>query len=371
MSRDRETVLIATGITGGHFFPAISFAEAFKKSYPGFEIWFVLGKKNAPFNLKPYREEFQFEFISVEPLPKLFSWRLFPFCIGYIKSLFKTARLLAKLKPSAMVSFGSYSTFPSVFLAWFFRIPIIIHEQNRVFGWANQVSAYFAKWITTSFPETKGRVPRSKIQYVGFPIRQSMRLQNAVLQDNARSGLRRILILGGSQGSHVLNEMIFSFFSQLSTEEKERIAVIHITGEKDFNSVSERYANANIAHEVYSFVREMGPCYRRAHVVIARAGAGTIFELAVFGLPAILVPYPFAYAHQFHNAACVMESGGGLLITENDLKIFNIKRTIFDLLFNEERRKTMEEQIRRFDVPDAAEKLVHVVGKILISHKNQ
>ena len=365
MSQNHEKVLITTGITGGHFFPAVCFAEAYQRAYPSSEIWFVLGRKQAPFDLRPYQKKFRFELIPIDPFPKLFSLRMFPFLFNYLKSLFATGYFLRRLKPVVLISFGSYSSFPSVFLAWLFRIPVVIHEQNRVFGLANQVSSLFSKQVATSFPETLGRVEASKVKYTGYPIRQTLRFQKNSIDQNVPR--RKILILGGSQGSHVLNEMIFHFFSQLSTEEKQKIAVIHITGEKDFDYVSKQYDHFKIDHEVYAFAHEIAQHYARAHLVIARAGAGTIFELAVSGLPGILVPYPFAFAHQFKNASYVAEQGGAVLIPENQLKTIDIKELVYGLLFDDRRREVMKKVIQRFDVPNATENLVEMVHGVIPS----
>ena len=350
-------ILVASGHTGGHFFPAVCFAEAYQEKYSDSEIWFLLARHSASFDVERYLWRYHAQTIPLRSLPGGFSLKLIFFLIHYVHHFFLTLVWMAKLKPSVVVSFGSYSTLAAVLAAWVCRVPIVVHEQNRISGWTNRMAAFFARHVATSFPETLGCLPSEKVTHVGYPIRPSLRAA-ACSNDRAHSGKRcSVLVLGGSQGSEALNRISLDFFSSLSSEEKERFAVIHITGEKQYEAVRARYLNLNVNHQVFAFTGEIENVYSRADLVIARAGAGTIFELAVFGIPSVLIPYPFAYAHQSKNAEVAAEAGGAVVIEEKELTAAKFSDAVMDLARDPERRQRMGQALKRLDCPNAGPSL--------------
>ncbi len=360
--RDCSKILITSGLTGGHFFPAVCFAKAYQKEHPASEIWFLLCKEAIPFDLDRHLQNFHVKTIPIDPFPKAFSMKLFLFLIHYPLSVAATYSFVWKLKPAVVASFGSYGSFPAVLAAWLLRVPIVIHEQNRISGKANQVSAFFARWVTTSFPETSGNLPDKKVRYVGYPIRSELRSIAVRSQSMLRPEKKfYILVLGGSQGSLALNRITLNFFSSLTSAEKNRIAVIHITGKIEFERIRTAYSNMKMEHQVYAFSEEMGKLYSAADLVVARAGAGTIFELAVFGLPSILIPYPFAYGHQSENARYVENLNGAVVIEESKLTLDRFRNGVLDLLQNEEKRRKIKNAVQNLDVINAAERLVYLV----------
>lgn len=361
-------ILIATGITGGHFFPALSFADKYRERHPGAQITFLLSRHRTSFDQAVLLREYQFKVIELDPPSRYFSKDFLLVLFRTFKGTIQTLLYVFKKKPSALVSFGSYGSFPSVVSAWIFRIPIVVHEQNSVFGFANQSSGLFAKKVGVSFQKTIGRVSPKKIVYVGYPLRESLRELSDKVSEKDRSF--DLLVLGGSQGSSVLNNVVLEFVSLLSGEEKEKIAVIHITGQEQFESVRRRYRIIGVKNEVYGFASDMARFYRRADLVIARAGAGTIFELAAFGLPSILVPYRFAYGHQSINARYLQERGAAVVIAEEVVTGASLKKIVFKLVNDEDVRDQLKRRIREMDVKDACDRLFHLVTQVQKRGKN-
>lgn len=364
-------ILITTGFTGGHFFPSVSFAKAYRKVHPESEIYFLLPKKESPFDACRYLTNFKTKLISIRPFPRMLSAQFFLFPFSYLKSFIATFAFIQGLRPHALVSFGSYGAFPAVLAAWLLGIPVTIHEQNRLMGKANRLSAFFARKIATSFRETLGILAHKKVKYIGYPVRNEFRL---IVKKNASETLvkkspKQILIFGGSQGSQAVNRAVLQFFSSLSIEEKENIAVTHITGFQGLAEAKIRYNELKMVNKVLPFADDIDKLYAEADFVIGRAGAGTIFELAALKLPAVLIPYPFADGHQGLNAEIVAETGGILMIPESELQNGKLKKEIMTVLNDSNCYQKMQKAIQTFDVPSAAHDLVCVVDEVITTKR--
>ena len=249
-------IVIATGMTGGHFFPALGLAQAYRKEDPEMEIIFLVFKRYEVFPIESYLNDFKWQAIEIPSLSQLYSVHGLQFLTDYIRSCVSARRFLQSIRPLAVISFGSYGTFPAILAAHGKKIPIVIHEQNRLSGWANRVASFFAKRITTSFPDTIGIFGRKKVQYVGYPLRDPLsQISGHRYEVSDRGGHRKhwILVLGGSQGSAVINRISREFFTSLNSAEREKIAVIHITGKKQMAEFQQLYQRLGIESEVYDF----------------------------------------------------------------------------------------------------------------------
>lgn len=362
---NQTRILIASGVTGGHFFPALCFAECFRKRHPDSDIGFLLSRAPSFFDSSQYPSNLSFRVIPLEPFGKLFSRE----CISAWPKLFKaychTFRFLREFKPASVVSFGSYSSVPVVFLAWCLRIPVVVHEQNVVMGWANRLGSLLAKRVAVSFPKTIGIVTRAKVVWTGFPVRDQLRAGPREFFGNPDKFC--VLALGGSQGASVLNRVVVDFFHLLSVEEMKKFAVIHITGRHDFEAVRQQYRALPVQHEVYSFVNDMGALYRKANVVLSRAGAGTVFELAAAKLPGVLMPYRFAYAHQFQNARILEKCGAAVVCAEDALTAERLREIVFGIANDRERQDRMKAGLAQFDRSDAAVRLVELTEEVCLA----
>ncbi len=329
----KHSIVITTGMTGGHFFPALSFAESFAAAHPDFEVHFLLPRENKRFDLARVNPKISFHPIPVEPFPRAFSLKLMSFLIHYLRSLRATFQFFSRRKPAVIVSFGSYGSFPGVLCAWVLGIPVVLHEQNRIAGWANRLASFLATYVAVSFSDTSGIVLKGKIKKVGYPLRKEiLEAAHRKQSEAANSRPANILVLGGSQGASAINEAVLELFDKLSVEEKQKLAVIHITGEAQHSEVLKRYQANGVKHQVFAFSDEMHRWYEQADLVIARAGAGTVFELIEFNLPSVLIPYPFAHSHQFKNAQYLEEKRMAMIIEQTELTATRLHSAIFEML---------------------------------------
>ena len=286
-------IAIFTGPSGGHFFPAVAFAESFQKHRPGAEILLVTGRRGAGL-VSGVRNQIQAEvdFLPDFPFPGIrgrdFLFRWTPFLIRLSVAFLKTVFLLLRFRPSLTVGFGSYTSFPGVLLSRLLGIPCLIHEQNQQAGKANVWLAWAAEKIAVSFRETEKLKGNRKVCWTGLPLRSALVKRAAqkspVKAGGSGAGKDKILVLGGSQGSRFLNRFVLKTLTEIPPAEKEKIALTHITGTQCYEWIKEHYPDTGIEAQVISFCDTMEACYADADLAITRAGANTLFELALFGV---------------------------------------------------------------------------------------
>ena len=363
-------ILICTGHTGGHFFPAVSFAETFQSIHSETEIHILMSRM--PQFAERFQQEhpFKFHIISLTPPPSFFSFKMLIFLLQCISVFCRTFFLLIRTKPALVVGFGSYGSAPGVLCAAILRIPVLLHEQNASAGRANQFLAMWADQIAISFPETQGRFPHKKIFWSGYPLRPSFlkgidKIHNEALAKNKFT----ILVFGGSQGAKRISDIFLKALGALSAVERSRLAVIHNVGSGDLQEIEQAYQDLGIAADVRTFSYQIVEQYKRADLVVSRAGAGTIFELAALGRAAILIPYPHAYAHQKLNAADLIRRDSAQVIYDEELSADKLRETMLSLKDNLSRRRQLAENIKRLAKKDANEALVRAGWK-LICEKN-
>lgn len=348
-------ILAVTGASGGHIYPALAFMEKVKGSLDGADRLLVLPSRSIKFDLSSF--DCRIARISSARL----SFRLSPkslmaFMI-FIKGAWESLILLLKFRPDVVVGFGSIDSIPLVIWGWFFRIRTIIHEQNVLPGRANIFLSKFVDKIAVSFPES-GKyfsVSQDKIFLTGNPIREGIK---KTARDKALSllGFDRvspvILVMGGSQGSGRINSVFMDMLDLI--KEKGSLQVIHITGSQDYSIALKRYQGLGIKSRVYGFLEDMGLAYSAADLAITRAGATTLAELAYFRLPAIIIPYPFAYSHQDLNAEILNKTKAAFVIKEDLLSPENLKKMLEDLVSNPGKIEKMREGFSGNYCPDGA-----------------
>ncbi|MDD5115516.1 MAG: UDP-N-acetylglucosamine--N-acetylmuramyl-(pentapeptide) pyrophosphoryl-undecaprenol N-acetylglucosamine transferase [Candidatus Omnitrophica bacterium] len=345
-------VILVTGSSGGHIFPAMALMQRLKDS--GADVLMVLPKKDngvkveiAPGEIR-YIRAAEMDLRSVSGSIK----GVYYFLLGAWDSF----RIAAGFKPDTVIGFGSLNTIALLFWAWLFRAHTLIHEQNVVPGRANRLLARFVDKIAVSFTGTGEYLKASprKIALTGNPLRKEMvRIgrQEALDFFGFKEGKFNILVTGGSQGSHKLNIACSGALSACGR--KEGLQVVHISGQADFKQVSQVYSSCGIAHKVFEFLTGMQYAYSAADLVICRAGATTIAELERFSLPALLVPYPFAYAHQSANARVLADCGCVLVIGDEELCLEKIGEVLTGILNDRGRLNVMRQAYSRIRVPDA------------------
>ena len=371
-SRPAMRLVVYAGPTGGHVFPAQSFSEGFRKRFPDSRIDLMtchraksLVDKMPPgiFGSVSYLPEFGF--------PGGFSWKtLKPFLL--FPYLFLQAFLfLKKKKPDLCVGFGSFVSYPGMMTAHALKIPTLIHEQNRVPGKATHWLVPHMDVVAESFEHTRFLQKPKVLHTVGLPLRPFIVNAAARAREGSTPRLFTLLVVGGSQGAQGLNAIVTDAIAALSDEERSQIAVIHIAGKRDRIGVAERYQKLVLSSEVHPFYSAMDELFQKADLAITRAGANTLFELAVFGVPALVIPYPHAGGHQKYNAQCFADEGGLIFHDEDpaakDWLVEHLRNAIEDPGSLAGLAKAM----RGLAKPRATEELVDIARKLIETHEDR
>ncbi|MCX7965572.1 MAG: undecaprenyldiphospho-muramoylpentapeptide beta-N-acetylglucosaminyltransferase [Syntrophorhabdaceae bacterium] len=341
-------LFIAAGGTGGHVFPGISVADRFTAMSHDHEVVFIGTKGGIEDRVVPASG---YRLIHVEA--RQFSGRniLYKFITitGLIKSIHDCINIIKRENPQAILGMGGFASVPMVIAGFLHKTPIFLHEQNVQPGLANKILAKYAKTIFISFEETRHYLGRARTILTGNPIRQSLKKPYAAEEKDYFG----IFVFGGSRGARSINQAVVDLLNYIS-DYRDRIFIFHQTGIDDYEGVSSIYKDSGIRHEVFPFTDNMAYYYRHADLVISRSGASTIFELAYFKKPAILIPYPFsAGQHQWKNAIQVERIGGGHIIENSEANGERLFYAIKRLMDEPELLKTMGDNMGRLYIEDA------------------
>ncbi len=356
-------ILIVTGSSGGHIYPALALIDSLKNSCD--ELLLVLSKKNGD-SFIPVG------YVKVKYIPAAnLGFNLNSKNIrglgSFLSGAWESLRIVIKFKPDVVVGFGSLDTVALIFWAWLFRKKTIIHEQNVIPGRANRLLSKLVDQVAVSFSQTGNylNISHKKIILTGNPLRKDLiRIdkKEALNFFGFMEGKFNILITGGSQGSHKLNTICFEVISSCS--KKDNLQVVHITGVGDFSVLKEKYIALNLPCKVFEFFPAMQYAYSAADLVVCRAGATTVAELQRFGIPAILVPYPFAYAHQKANARILEDSKGVIIINDEEFTAKNLTERLNEFLENPAKLEAMRQAYGQKEIPDAATLLAKEVLRL-------
>jgi UDP-N-acetylglucosamine--N-acetylmuramyl-(pentapeptide) pyrophosphoryl-undecaprenol N-acetylglucosamine transferase len=345
-------IAVACGGTGGHIFPGLATAKALRARGHHVTLW-LAGKRAEETALQGWKgpvitipsEGFQFG-----PFRSLITL----FRIGL--SVFRCVITMSRHRPNVVLAMGSYASIGPCLAARIFRIPYVLHEANAIPGRTVRRLAKKAAGVGILFEETRFRLKGIHSVSVGMPLRPELKPSEKKEGHDDGFGL---LVAGGSAGAHALNELIPDAVCRLKDS---RIRVVHLAGEKDASAVSETYSQAGVDAMVYPFVQDMAPVYEEADLAICRAGASTCAELGVFGVPALLIPYPHAASdHQTANALSLEKLGAADCIQQEDLTVDWLCDYLRALLDNPERLRQMRTQAVRKDSLNAADRLAELV----------
>jgi UDP-N-acetylglucosamine--N-acetylmuramyl-(pentapeptide) pyrophosphoryl-undecaprenol N-acetylglucosamine transferase len=364
-ARGSMRILIACGGSGGHIFPAVALAEGLKAEDKYVDILFA--GSNAVLDKRIFeKERFRYVLLSANKMPYKVSLKTTAFFIKLFFDMLRCLYLLIEFRPNVVIGFGGYISGPVVFSAYLLRIPTIVHEQNVVPGRANAALFKFAQKIAVSFEETKLYIKAyaDKAVFTGNPIRVSLLKDDKALNIKKMgldSGKFTILVIGGSQGAHNLNKTFLKALSGLNRDMCSRLQIIHITGVTDYRWAEEAYKQLGLDRRVFSFIDRIEEAYSASDLVITRSGASAIFEVAYFGRPMILIPYPFAMSHQTENARFFSKNGAAIQIDEKDISPDLIKDRITDLVNDRGTLGKMSDSAKRLSVPDSSYNLAKEV----------
>lgn len=344
-----KRVLIVAGGTGGHIFPALAVAKQLRQR--GMNIHWLGTRIGMESKLVP--AEFPISYISIDKLRgnRWTAKLLAPIRISI--ALCQSLWIIWRFKPNLVLGMGGFASGPAGLAAWILRKPLIIHEQNSVAGLTNRILAKFARKILCAFPNAFAK--DVDVEVVGNPVREEIceisapefRLQN-------RTGDLRLLVLGGSQGARAINFLVLQTLQHFN--QFNQLDVWHQCGSLDFDEVQERYSQLPVKAKVTAFIDDVAAAYAWADLVICRAGALTVSELAAVGLASILVPYPYCKDdHQFFNANYLVEQNAAYIFRQKEFSMQRLSDTLHLLLNQRDKLEQMSYQARKLARPKAAQ----------------
>jgi len=348
-------LIIAGGGTGGHLFPGIAVARALKTRMRDAEVLFVVGRRRMETDILS-GTGFKAVSIDVEGI-KGRGWKKgLPVLFKLPKSIFQSAAVIRRFSPSVALGVGGYSAGPFCTAAKWMGIPTAIHEQNSYPGVTNRLLSKIVDRVFISFEESRPCFKKREAILTGNPVRKEFFFPRPVRTEG--DDHFTVLVVGGSQGAQAINRIFAEALHHLK-ERNRQIAVIHQTGTMDYERVVEDYRNRGLEGEIAPFIADMATACSRADMVVSRAGASTIFELAALGKPSILIPYPYATnRHQEINASALVRQGGAEMILQEELNAERLAHALTRYMDDRPALQSMGERARQVGRPDAAEAIV-------------
>ena len=352
-------LLIAGGGTGGHLFPALAVARAFKSEHPDGQALFVGVKKGIEARIIP-RTEFPIRFIQASGILGKGVFNKMKAFTDIPVGLYQSLAIIREYRPDFVLGVGGYASGPTLAAAVLLEITTGIQEQNSVMGLTNRLLSHFVNHIYISWENTSPVTDPGKTRLVGNPIREEL-LSALSLENTERF---KLLIFGGSLGARSVNQAMISGVESLKPF-ADRISIRHQTGIGAAAEVSRAYSEAGIEAEVTDFIEDIGPYYKWADLVVCRSGAGALAELTALGKPAILIPYPFAIKnHQFHNAKSLEENGAAIIALDSELDSGVLPKTIIRMIGAPEQLGKMAQNAWKLGRPQAARSIAREILKL-------
>jgi UDP-N-acetylglucosamine--N-acetylmuramyl-(pentapeptide) pyrophosphoryl-undecaprenol N-acetylglucosamine transferase len=353
--------MVMAGGTGGHVYPALAVAEQWRKS--GGDVVWLGTKAGIEARLVP-QYDIPIEWISISGLrgKGRIGLLLAPVRLGW--ALLQSLYAIIKCKPQVVLGMGGFASGPGGVASWILRKPLLIHEQNGVSGMTNRILSHFSTLILEGFPNTFPA--NKKVIYVGNPLRSTLAEVPPIKESSEPSPLR-LLVLGGSLGAQALNQIV----PKLVTKIGKDIELLHQTGEKNFENTVLDYAGLNGDQNreelrVVPYIDDMDRAYSWADLVICRAGAMTVAELAVVGRASILVPFPYAVDdHQTSNGNFLVESGAALMIQQKDLELDRLELIVRDFISNRDALIKMSKRAHKLAIFDATKRVTDLCMRYL------
>jgi UDP-N-acetylglucosamine--N-acetylmuramyl-(pentapeptide) pyrophosphoryl-undecaprenol N-acetylglucosamine transferase len=348
-------VLIMAGGTGGHVFPALAVAEELVAR--GVAVSWLGTRRGLEARVVP-EAGYPLETMRVSGLRGKGRMRLLLAPFMLLIALLQALVILLRLRPCAVLGMGGFASGPGGVIAWLLRRPLLIHEQNSVAGMTNRWLAPLARTVMEAFP---GSLPaKYRALHTGNPVRREIaRLPDPAERLAQRQGALHVLVIGGSLGAHALNTIVPAAMARLSAG--NTCSVRHQTGAVDIDAVRQAYLAAGVDAQVSPFIDDMATAYAWADLVICRAGALTVAELAVVGVAAILVPFPHATDdHQTGNARFLADAGAAILMPQETLDPERLAQLLDDFTAQREVLLEMAGRARSLAQPHAARRVAEL-----------
>ncbi len=350
-----KTALIMAGGTGGHIFPGLAVAHRLRER--GWDVHWLGGPAPSMESQLVPPHGFNYEPVQFSGVRGKGLLTIFTLPFNLLRACWQSMQVLRRIKPHVVLGMGGYISFPAGLMAALTGYKLVVHEQNSVAGMANKVLALFAQSVLTTFPHVL-----KKAQWIGNPLREGFVRQTRPSERlSKRHGPLQLLVVGGSLGAQALNTAVPQALALMS--EFRRPVVIHQSGAKQIDALRAAYEEADVQATLTPFIEDTAQAFAHADVVIARAGASTVTELAAIGVAAIYVPFPHAVDdHQTTNAKFVVDAGGGWLMPQAELTA----QGLADLLQTLTREKLVEVAEKAYAIrkTDATEKTVAICEQL-------
>lgn len=361
-----ERVIISGGGTGGHVFPAIAIANQIKKENPNAEILFIGAEGKMEMEKVP-AAGYEIVGLWISGFQRKFTWKNFVLPFKIIASLWKARKIIKKFKPQAVVGVGGYASGPTVRIASTMGIPTIVQEQNSFPGKTNKILSKTVTKICVAYENLERFFPKDKIVFTGNPVRRSVvEIEGIKKNSLAEYGLspdkKTVLVVGGSLGAKTLNE---SLINNIKILQENNIQLIWQCGKYQHEEMLSLTKNMDMTGVVLKqFITEMQKAYAAADIIVSRAGAIAVSELCIIGKPLILVPSPnVAEDHQTKNAMALVEDDAAILIKDSESRA-KLVPEILSLVSDEDKQRSLSENIKKKGILDADERIVDVIKEI-------
>ena len=360
-------IIVSGGGTGGHIYPALTLIDAIKNKRPDAEFLYVGTEKGLEADIVP-KAGINFTALKLEGgLERRFTLENISRAANAVLSIKRASDIVKKFKPNAVVGTGGYVCGPILLAASLMKVPTLIQEQNAVAGVTNKILSKFVNKIAVGTRDALKNFPPDKTTYTGNPIRSE------VLAAKREDGLKEfkftddkpiVLISGGSRGARSINEAMIDVLK--SAAQKNSAQFLHVTGKGEFDSVTQRLSDLNAPNiKVVPYLYNMPTAMAMADLAIFRAGATGLAELTARGVPAILIPYPYAAEnHQEFNARALVEAGAARMILNKDLTAEILSKQIDELLASPEKLKSMAAASLSLGKPNAANEIADLILKL-------
>lgn len=364
--------LLTGGGTGGHIYPALAVAQVLKKD-PCFDSVFYIGCSKNPEKEIVEKEGLEFYSVNVSGMPRKIGIKFLLWLIELLFAAFYSVKYLLKLKPDVVFGTGGYVTGPVLMAAWMLRIPYVIHDPDAHPGIVNKLMAGGAKRVSLAFEDAKKYIKTKNVKILGNPVRESLTAidkKTAVKEMGLNPEKKIILAIGGSQGARTINNAVKDAVYILVND--FNFQVLHQTGKKNFDKYIqdfyEKYPSLkeNPAYIAKPYFEDMAFPLNAADITISRAGSLSISELNIFGLPCILVPYPYAAAdHQRFNAKAMEKTGAAIYLEDSECSSEKLIELINSVLNYPEKYELMQLANKALAKPDSAKNIVDDLKNII------
>lgn len=370
-------ILVTGGGTGGHIYPALALIKRIKELHTDAEFLYVGTFRGLESSIVP-KQSIKFEPLKVEGFKRSLNAKGIVYnvkTIGYfIKAIQQSKKIIKKFNPDVVVGTGGYVSAPVCYAAAKSKIPTIVHEQNSVAGITNKFLAKYVSAIAICFEDARLQFKgnENKVHFTGNPRAQEVahiQKNNSLAQFGLDPKMPTVLIFGGSRGANAINEAVIDNCKSLQNGGYQ---VLFVTGKDHHESIVKKWTdkcgdlNDQSTIKIVPYIDDLPDVFASVSLVVSRSGATTLAELTSLGVPSILIPSPnVTEDHQTRNAKSLSDSGAAVLIKENELNGRTFSESINSLMTDEMKRQVMSEKAKALGVPNASDKLIHLMIKLI------